>query len=127
MKQAPLFRRQFFLQQGLPPEVDGGGVEYLRIHGRTANPAEVLHRQRLLISPGGMLDVVAEAHGGAGLGRISYSAGLQAALKRGEDLLTYRFMVPKGAAPGMAFEVHCFGHDQVPAFHFTIEVAAMAS
>jgi hypothetical protein len=127
MKQSPLFRRQFFLQKPLPPEVDQSGVEYLRIHGHAGNPASVLHQQRLRISPGGTLDVVAEARGGVGLGRISYTQGLQAALKRGDDLLTYRFIVPRTVTPGAAFEVHCFGHDQVPAFHFTIEVAALAS
>jgi hypothetical protein len=126
MKQGPLFRRQFFMQQGLVAEPARAGVEYLRLHGHSTNPAEVLHQRRLLISPGGTLDVVAESRGGAGLGRISYSTGLQAALKRGDDFLTYRFMVPDHSPPGSAFEVHCFGHDQVAAFHFTIEVAALA-
>lgn len=125
MKQGPLFRRQFFIQRpapGLPSSEAGGDVEYIRLQGHASNPATILHQQKVVLAPGGMLDVVAESRGGAGVGRVAYSPGLRAALKRGEDFLTYRFEVPPGSETGTAFQVTCYGHDAVPPFQFTIEV-----
>ncbi|MDP1827299.1 MAG: hypothetical protein Q8L48_28755 [Archangium sp.] len=125
MKQAPLFRRQFFVQKPAPGLVlpdAGRDLEYLRLQGHSANPGEALQGQRLFLAAGGTLDLVCEAYGGAGVGRVSYAPGLRAALKRGEDFLTYRFEVPRTAGPGTSYQVSCHGHDQVPAFHFTIEV-----
>lgn len=127
MKQAPLFRRQFFIQKpapGLPGSEAGSDIEYLRLQGHAANPGAVLHEQRLFLAAGGTLDLVAEARGGAGVGRISYAPGLRAALKRGEDFLTYRFEVPETAERGASYQVTCHGHDAVPAFQFTIEVGS---
>ena len=83
-----------------------------------SNPANVY------LAAGGTLDMVAEAHGGAGVGRISYAPGLRASLKRGEDFLTYRFEVPEDVEYGTTYLVSCHGHDTVPSFHFTIEVGA---
>lgn len=125
MKQAPLFRRQFFAQKpapGVPSTEAGLGVEYLRLQGHAENPGALLHGQRLSLSPGGTLDLVAEARGGLGVGRVSYGEGLRAAIKRGEDLFTYRFEVPLNAELGASYRVTCFGHDAVPTFQFTIEV-----
>ena len=125
MKQAPLFRRQFFVQKpapGVPASEAGAAIEYLRLQGHASNPGAVLHGQRLFVAAGGMLDVVCEARGGAGLGRVSYAPGLRAALKRGDEYLTYRFEVPASVANGNSFQVSCHGNDGVPAFQFTIEV-----
>jgi hypothetical protein len=125
MKQAPLFRRQFFVQKpgdGIPNSESGSDIEYLRLQGHAENPGAVLHEQRVYLAAGGTLDMVAEARGGVGVGRISYSPGLRAALKRGEDFLTYRFEVPSEAERGETWQVTCHGHDSVPSFHFTIEV-----
>lgn len=125
MKQGPLFRRQFFIQKpapGLPNSEAGGAVEYIRLQGHASNPAAILDRQKVCLAAGGTLDVVSDSRGGAGVGRISYSPGLRAALKRGDDFLTYRFEVPASTAVGSSFQVTCFGHDAVPPFHFTIEV-----
>jgi hypothetical protein len=127
MKQGPLFRRQFFIQKpaaGLPSTEAGADIEYLRLQGHASNPGAVLHEQRVYLAAGGTLDMVAEARGGAGVGRISYAEGLRAALKRGEDFLTYRFEVPVTAERGTAYHVSCHGHDTVPSFHFTIEVGS---
>lgn len=125
MKQAPLFRRQFFIQRP-PPDVAnteaGGGVEYVRIHGNPSNPGQVLDGQRLKLVQGGMLDVVAEARNGDGLGRIAYGPGLRAGIKRGEDVVTYRFEVPPAATDGDSFAISVWGTDLQPAFKFTIEV-----
>lgn len=125
MKQGPLFRRQFFIQKpafGLPTTEAGSALEYMRLHGHSANPAAVLHEQTVRLAAGGTLDVVADSRGGAGVGRISYSPGLRAALKRGEDYLTYRFEVAPETEVGTSYQVICYGHDTVPPFHFTIEV-----
>lgn len=125
MKQAPLFRRQFFVQKpapGLPNTEVGAEVEYLRLQGHTTNPGAVLHEKKVVLAAGGTLDMVSESRGGTGIGRISYAPGLRAALKRGEEFLTYRFQVPYTAKAGMTYQVTCYGHDTVPAFHFTIEV-----
>lgn len=127
MKQAPLFRRQFFAQRpapGLPSSEAGSDTEYLRLQGHAENPGAVLHGQRVFLAPGGTLDMVAEARGGLGVGRISYGEGLRAAVKRGEDFYTYRFEVPLNAERGANYRVTCFGHDAVPTFQFTIEVGA---
>jgi hypothetical protein len=127
MKQAPLYRRQFFAQRpapGVRSSEAGSETEYLRLQGHPENPGAVLHGQRVLLGPGGTLDLVAEARGGLGVGRLSYGDGLRAALKRGEDFYTYRFEVPLNAARGTTYRVTCFGHDALPAFQFTIEVGA---
>jgi hypothetical protein len=124
MKQSPLFRRQFFIQRpaaGLP-STEGGAVEYIRLQGHAANPAAILDKQRIVLAPGGMLDMVSESRGGLGVGRISYTPGLRAALKRGEDYITYRFEVSATALEGTSYQVTCYGNDVVPSFHFTIEV-----
>jgi len=71
-----------------------------------------------------MLDVVAEARGGAGLGRVSYTDGLRAGLKRGEAVFTYRFEVPATATDGQTFVVSVWGSDVQPAFRFTIEIGS---
>lgn len=123
MKQGPLFRRQFFVQkptQGAPEH--GGDVHYLRLHGHASNPSQVLNEQRIFLGAGGMLDVVSESHGGAGIGRVAYTPGLRAAIKRGEEHITYRFEIPKTTASGTTFQVTAYGHDQVPPFRFVIEV-----
>lgn len=125
MKQGPLFRRQFFIQKpapGLPNSEAGADIEYLRLQGHASNPGIVLNEQKVFLAPGGMLDMVSEARGGTGVGRISYSPGLRAALKRGEDFLTYRFQVPPTATKGTTYQVTCYGNDMVPGFHFTVEV-----
>jgi hypothetical protein len=127
MKQGPLFRRQFFIQKpapGLPNTEAGGDIEYIRLQGHSANPAAILHEQKVRLAPGGTLDVVADSRGGAGVGRISYSPGLRAALKRGDEFLTYRFEVPPTMTAGTSFQVTCYGHDAVPPFNFTIEVGS---
>jgi hypothetical protein len=123
MKQGPLLQRQFFIQKAAPGAQDGGGdVHYIRLHGHAANPAKVLHEQRIFLGAGGTLDVVSESHGGAGIGRVAYTPGLRAALKKGEDQFTYRFEVPSTSTSGTTFQVTAYGHDQVPTFHFVIEV-----
>jgi hypothetical protein len=125
MKQAPLFRRQFFVQRpgfDAAAEPNSGFVEYVRIHGNPSNPGGVLDGRCVKLSRGGVLDVVAEARGGAGMGRISYAAGLRAGLKRGEDVYTYRFEVPLTASDGQTWAVSVWGSDVQPAFKFTIEI-----
>ncbi len=119
MKPAFLSSRQSTQSAAWP----NSGTEYLRLQGPTAD----LHEQRLFLVAGGTLDVMAEALGGVGLGRIGYTPGLQVALKRGAAFLTYRFTVPLTAQVGACFQVNCHGHDQVPAFHFVIEVGSLAS
>ncbi len=129
MKQGPLFRRQFFIQKpapGLPNTEAGADIEYLRLQGHTDNPGVVLNEQRIYLAPGGALDVVAESRSGVGIGRISYTPGLRAALKRGDEFLTYRFEVPDEMETGECFQVSCYGHDTVPPFRFTIEVGRRA-
>jgi hypothetical protein len=129
MKQGPLFRRQFFVQKpasGAPVDEAGGDVHYLRLHGHAENPARVLADQRIFLGPGGVIDVVSESHGGEGVGRVAYTPGLRAAIKRGADQITYRFEVPRAAAQGTTFQVTAYGHDQVPPFHFVIEVGRPA-
>jgi hypothetical protein len=123
MKQGPLFQRQFFIQKPAPGAHEGGGdVHYIRLHGHAANPAKVLHEQRIFLGAGGMLDVVSESHGGEGIGRVAYTPGLRAAIKRGDEQITYRFEVPASSSSGTTFRITAYGHDQVPAFHFVIEV-----
>lgn len=125
MKQAPLFRRQFFVQKpapGLPNTEAGADIEYVRLQGHTTNPGNVLNDKKVLLAAGGTLDMVSESRGGVGVGRISYAPGLRAALKRGEEFLTYRFQVPPTATAGTSYQVTCYGHDMVAPFHFTIEV-----
>ena len=126
MKQAPLFRRQFFVQRLGPgaeqAEQGGGAVEYVRIHGNPSNPGGVLDGRRVKLTRGGMLDVVADARGGAGLGRISYADGLRAGIKRGEEVFTYRFEVPTSATDGQSWVVSVWGSDVQPAFRFTVEL-----
>ena len=127
MKQAPLFRRQFFVQRSVPGvaiEPSAGAVEYVRIHGNPSNPGAALDGRRVKLTRGGMLDVVAEARGGAGLGRVSYGDGLRAGLKRGEAVFTYRFEVPATATEGQTFVVSVWGSDVQPAFRFTIEIGS---
>ena len=127
MKQAPLFRRQFFVQRsgpGAAVEPASGAVDYVRIHGNPSNPGGVLDGRRVRLTRGGMLDVVAEARGGAGLGRVSYGDGLRAGLKRGVAVFTYRFEVPAIATEGETFAVSVWGSDVQPAFRFTIEVGS---
>jgi len=127
MKQGPLFQRQFFVQRSEPgtgTTEGSGAVHYIRLHGHAMNPAKVLNEQKILLGAGGMLDVVSDRHGGEGIGRVSYTPGLKAAIKRGEDQITYRFEVPASCAPGSKFQVTAFGHDQVPPFQFVIEVGA---
>lgn len=126
MKQAPLFRRQFFVQRQGPgveqAKPGGGAVEYVRIHGNPSNPGGVLDGRRVKLTCGGVLDVVSEARGGAGLGRISYADGLRAGIKRGEAVFTYRFEVPATATDGQSWLVTVWGSDVQPAFRFTVEV-----
>ena len=125
MKQGPLFRRQFFIQKpapDLPNSEAGGAVEYIRLQGHTTNPGAILQGQKIVLAAGGVLDVVAESRSGSGLGRISYTPGLKAGLKRGDEYLTYRFEVPSGVGDGLTYQVSCHGTDLVPAFHFTIVV-----
>lgn len=129
MKQGPLFHRQFFIQKpaaGLPDSDAGGEVHYIRLHGHAANPAKVLHQQRIFLGAGGTLDVISAAHGGEGIGRVSYTPGLRAAIKRGDEQVTYRFEVPNSTASGTTFQVTAYGHDEVPPFHFVIEVGKRA-
>ena len=122
MKQGPLFRRQFFIQKPTPgaPET-GGDVYYLRLHGHAANPAQVLNEQRIFLGAGGTLDVVSDSHGGVGIGRVAYTPGLRAAIKRNDEQITYRFVVPQATTAGTTFQVTAHGHDQVPSFQFVIE------
>jgi hypothetical protein len=125
MKQGPLFRRQFFIQQpgpDVPNSEAGGSIFYIRLHGNPQNPGHVLAGQRVFLSPGGMLDVVSEPWGGQGLGRVAYGPGLKAAVKRLEDTMTYRFEVPEDASHGTTYTVSAWGHDALPAFRFVIEV-----
>jgi hypothetical protein len=125
MKQTPLFKRQFFIQRpapGLANTEEGSAVEYLRIHGNPTNPGQVLDGQHVKLAQGGVMDVVAEARGGDGLGRIAYGPGLRAGIKRGEDVFTYRFEVPQSAKDGEAFSISVWGSDMQPPFRFTIEV-----
>jgi hypothetical protein len=124
MKQGPLFQRQFFVQRAEPGSdvLGSGDVHYIRLHGHATNPAKVLHDQRITLGAGGMLDVVSDGHGGEGIGRVSYTPGLKAAIKRGDEQITYRFEVPSNSTPGSKFQVTAYGHDQVPPFHFVIEV-----
>jgi hypothetical protein len=121
MKQ--LFDRQFFIQKPAPGTAgsDGGDVQYIRLHGHAQNPASVLHQQRIFLGAGGVLDVVSERHAGEGVGRIAYTPGLKAAVKRGEQI-TYRFEVPASTPAGSTFQITAYGHDQVPPFNFVIEV-----
>ncbi len=123
MKPASFFSPQFFRSLPDHSTAAGPGIEYLRLPGHGAE----LHEQRLSLVAGGTLDVMAEELGGAGLGRIAYTPGLQAAIKRGKEFLTYRFTVPLTAQDGECFQVNCHGHDQVSAFHFVIEVGSLAS
>jgi hypothetical protein len=125
MKQSPLFRRQFFIQNtanGLPTTESGGEVLYLRLQGHAANPGQVLGEQRLFLGAGGVLDVVSERNGGDGMGRIAYTPGLFAAIKRGEEHTTYRFQIPDNASPGTKYQVTVYGHDRIAPFRFAIEV-----
>lgn len=127
MKQGPLFRRQFFVQRPtdrLPSTESGSEVEYLRLSGHSENPGTLLHAQRVYLAAGGTLDVVVDARGGLGLGRVSYGEGLRAAIKRGDELFTYRFEVPLNAPRGASYRVTCFGHDALPSFQFSIEVGS---
>lgn len=127
MKQAPLFRRQFFVQREVAPEVAprrGGPAEYVRIHGTPSNPGAVLDGRRVALSPGGMIDVICDARGGAGLGKVSYPEGLRGAVKRGVDLFTYRFTLTRAAVEGQTFQVSVWGTDAQPAFRFTVVVGA---
>lgn len=71
--------------------------------------------------------MVTESHGGEGLGRVAYTPGLRAAIKRGDEHVTYRFEVPHGSTNGAAFQVTAYGHDQVTPFHFVIEVGSRAA
>ncbi len=129
MKQSPLFQRQFFVQAPTAafraPEVSGA-VSYLRLHGNPSNPGRVLAEQKILVCAGGTLDVVSASHGGEGLGRIAYTPGLRAAVKRGEQV-TYRFEVPHTVQSGTTYQVVVYGHDAVPGFRFSIEVGAASS
>jgi hypothetical protein len=125
MKQAPLFRRQFFIQRpgpGVESSEAGGAVEYVRIHGNPSNPGQVLNGQRVKLTQGGMIDVVSDSRGGEGLGRIAYGPGLRAGLKRGDETFTYRFEVPGSATEGDTYAISIWGTDVQPAFRFTIEV-----
>lgn len=125
MDQGPLFRRQFFVQPaaGAVPETEAGSeCLYVRLAGSPSNPGVVLAEQRVFLSPGGTLDVVSAAHGGAGLGNVTYTPGLRAALKRRADQFVYRFEVPVTTVERTSYVVAVHGHDQVPAFRFAIEV-----
>lgn len=125
MKQGPLFRRQFFVQKpapGVPESEAGGAVEYVRLQGHATNPGAILQGQKLTLAAGGTLDVVSEARSGTGIGRISYTPGLRAALKRGDEFMTYRFEVPDGAAEGSTYTVSCHGTDMVAPFQFSLTV-----
>jgi hypothetical protein len=128
MKQGPLFQRQFFIQApeaAMATTDHAGAVAYLRLHGHPANPGRVLADQRIFLSAGGTLDVVSASHGGEGLGRIAYTPGLRAAIKRG-DQMTYRFEVPGAAVSGATYQVMVHGNDSTPSFRFTIEVGQTA-
>ncbi len=125
MKQTPLFNRQFFVQN--TPDALGstdstGDVMYLRLQGHASNPAQLLNEQHLLLGAGAVLDVIANRNGGDGMGRIAYTPGLGAAVKRGEEHMTYRFQIPERALKGTKFQVSVHGHDQVAPFRFVIEV-----
>jgi hypothetical protein len=123
MKQGPLFRRQFFIQKpaaGVPDTEKGSMVEYVRLQGHTTNPGAILQGQKVTLAPGGMIDVVSESHSGSGVGRISYTPGLRASLKRGDEYLTYRFELPTEATEGSSYTVTCHGTDLVAAFQFSL-------
>ncbi len=123
MKQSPLFQRQFFVQKAVGLSgTPSGAAEYLRIHGTPSNPGRTLDGQRVKLVRGGFVDVVAEARGGIGLGRISYDPGLKASLKRSEDTFTYRFEAPRDATHGTVYQVAVWGSAEQPAFRFSIEV-----
>lgn len=125
MKQAPLFRRKFFIQkpaEGLPETESGFELLYLRVQDRADKPVVALHSKKVLLAAGGTFDVTCDSRGGAGLGRISYGQGLRAGLKQGSDFFTYRFKVPPDARPGTSYEVSCHGNEGVAAFRFVIEV-----
>lgn len=125
MKQSPLFQRQFFVQKAVGLSgAPSGAAEYLRIHGNPTNPGRTLDGQRVRLVRGGMVDVVAEARGGIGLGRVSYDPGLRASLKRCEETFTYRFEAPADATSGTVYQVAVWGSAEQPAFRFTIEVQA---
>lgn len=127
MKQAPLFQRQFFVQKGVGlsrAEQLSGAAEYVRVHGDPSNPARTLDGQRVRLVSGGVIDVVSTARGGLGLGRISYGDGLKAGVKRGDEIFTYRFEVPREAEGGAQYEIAVWGSAEQPAFRFTIEVEA---
>ena len=123
MHQGPLFRRSPFAPLSSSQSTDAGTVEYLRLQAHSANPGALLAGQTLSFTAGGMLDVVSEAHGNLGLGNVTYTPGLRAALKRSGGLFTYRFQLPRTAAKGTRYTVTSHGHDRLPAFHFTVEVA----
>lgn len=125
MKQGPLFNRKFFVQRappGVPTTEAGSSCMYIRLHGSPENPGLTLNAQRLTLAPGGVLDVLSLSHGGEGVGRVAYTPGLLAAIKRSEDHVTYRFEVPETASPGTVYQVACYGHDATPSFRFAIAV-----
>ncbi len=125
MKQGPLFKRQSLLQAaGAPVSATEAGSDclYVRLSGTPTNPGEVLHEQRLFLAPGGVLDFLSASNGGLGIGRVAYTPGLLAAIKRGSDAITYRFEVPVTAARGTTFHVAVHGHDALAAFRFAIQV-----
>ena len=127
MKQAPLFRRRFFAQTPLTPVPSAAlstRVEYLRLQGHAVNPGALLSGQTVFLTPGGVLDLVVTPYGGAGLGRLSYPPRLSVGIKRGDEELTYRFQLPRVAVLGERFVVHCYGHDGLPAFAFSLEIGA---
>lgn len=124
MKQHPSFRRQSFTQRadaGVAAAEADCECMYLRLSG---SPGEVLDQQRVRLSAGGMLDLVADANEGTGIGRVAYSPGLRAALKRRAGRFTYRFEVPETAAPGSFYVVTVHGTDRSAAFRFAIEVGS---
>lgn len=123
MKQAPLFQRTFFVQRpvGVSSSDGTADIEYTRLHGNPTNPGRVLSGQRLYLAPGGTLDVLSDAFGGEGMGRVAYTPGLKAAIKRGEAQHTYRFELPVEAQTGTTYHIAFAGHDRIPAFTFTLE------
>lgn len=114
MKQRPLLRRPP-LQDSVAAEE--AAPEYLRLEARDG-----LDGTHLFLAPGAVLDVCAEPHGGLGLGRIAYSPGLKAALKKGPSF-TYRFTLPAQARRGDSFSVTAWGHDRLAQLRFVLEVA----